>query len=119
MSINFINQTSGDNLQDTVSVSSAVQSESSSANKNSLYSNPVPITARDSININSSAISQSNIEGTDSIANHQTTFSNTVDVRTAMNSVLSYLRSDNIHFFNTLKSPSANTVFNLISESGS
>jgi hypothetical protein len=119
MSINSINQTSVDNIQNTVSVSSAVQSESSSANKNSLYSNQVSNTAQDSININSSAISQSNFESANSIANHQTTFSNTVHVRAAMNSVLSYLRSGDIHFFNTLKSPSTKTVFNLILESGS
>jgi len=118
MSINSINQTSGDSLQNTVSASSVAQSESSSANKNSLYSNTVPNIAQDSININSTAVSKTNIEDADSIKNNQLIFSSTVDVRTAMNSVLSYLRSGDIHFFNTLKSPSAKTVFNLISESG-
>ena len=117
MSINSINQTSVDNIQNTVSVSSAVQSESSSANKNSLYSNPVPNTARDSINISSSVTLQTNPDNLIQFQNQESTILDSNSAKNSVNTILSYIQNNGSQVLNSIRMPCASVVLNLISDS--
>ena len=139
MSINSINQTFGDNLQNTVSVSSAVQSESSSTNKNSLYSNLVPNIAQDSININitGNQVAQFNhtlVAPNDSISisiactlqidsHEQLRFQREqafiIDAYQANNSVasiVSFLHNSGFQALHTVRGLTSATVLNLVTE---